>query len=361
LKFKTFYISILTSAVLFGCHQAAEQRTANASFKDIHFAKLFGIAEMDSFSQLFYINDKDTLWSIKSTEIPKSSSKIIVLSTVYAGFLEALGLQNQIVGVDRMSYYSDSVLSHRSQTNLIAEVGEENQLNLEKIINLKPDFIFCTSVTANDESLRKRLNKFNIRLIACDNYKEQHPLARAEWLKMFAFVTNHTSMADSLFEVIKNNYNQLVKVSQSFDIQPLVLTDALFSDVWNVPGANTYTAKLIHDAGAKYVFDDKTSSYTHPLNLETVLKRAQKADVWINVSQFNSLEEMIRTEKRYALFKAFNDARVYNYNKKINAQGGNDFWETGVVRPDWVLSDLIEIFHPNKNNQTNLFFYRRLD
>lgn len=334
---------------------------ANATFKDIQFAQIFGIAQLESYSQLFYINNQDTLWSIKSTEIPEKPSKIIVLSTVYAGFLEALGLQNQIVGVDRMSYYSDSTLIQRFQNKQILEVGEENQLNLEKIINLKPDFIFCTSGTANDESLKKRLNKFNIQLIACDNYKENHPLARAEWLKMFAFITQKEHQADSLFHVIENNYNHLAKASQSFEIQPLVLTDALFSDVWNVPGANTYTAKLIHDAGAKYVFDDKTSSYTHPLNLETVLKKAQNADVWINVSQFNSLQEMIQKEKRYALFNAYQNGRVYNYNKRINTNGGNDFWETGVVRPDWVLSDLIEIFHPNKNKQTNLFFYRRLD
>jgi iron complex transport system substrate-binding protein len=47
--------------------------------------------------------------------------------------------------------------------------------------------------------------------------------------------------------------------------------------------------------------------------------------------------------------------------------GGNDFWETGVVRPDLILQDLVTIFHavPHSGHKLDedspeLFFYRRL-
>lgn len=55
--------------------------------------------------------------------------------------------------------------------------------------------------------------------------------------------------------------------------------------------------------------------------------------------------------------------RVYNCDKRTNAAGGNDYWESGVVRPDAVLHDLIVIFHPEALDAAdrNTCYYRRLE
>ena len=34
---------------------------------------------------------------------------------------------------------------------------------------------------------------------------------------------------------------------------------------------------------------------------------------------------------------------VWNDNKRVNAKGGNDIWQSGVARPDLVLRDLASI------------------
>jgi len=41
--------------------------------------------------------------------------------------------------------------------------------------------------------------------------------------------------------------------------------------------------------------------------------------------------------------------------------GGNDFWETGVIRPDLILSDLITIFHPDIMESDSLYFYQKVE
>ena len=44
-----------------------------------------------------------------------------------------------------------------------------------------------------------------------------------------------------------------------------------------------------------------------------------------------------------------------------NAAGGSDFWESGVLRPDRVLADLVHIFHPELSETDELYYYRQLE
>ena len=48
---------------------------------------------------------------------------------------------------------------------------------------------------------------------------------------------------------------------------------------------------------------------------------------------------------------------VWNDNKRVNAKGGNDIWQSGVVRPDLVLRDLAGILHPIEDNN-NVIYYK---
>jgi iron complex transport system substrate-binding protein len=361
MKSKLFCISVFLG-LLFSCNN--NNKTASPGligYDTLQYSESFGIAKFENHDQLFYCNQNDTIWSIRSDEKLKSKPKIVVLSSVFAGFLEGINMQTCIIGVDKINYYSDSIILQRFRDKTITEVGEEGQLKLETLLALKADFVIASSYTYNDKALVKRLQASGTKVLFCDNFKEQNPLARAEWIKFFGFITDQKNKADSVFNVVAKNYNQIKDENASRATKPLVLTDALYQDAWNVPGGNSYTAQLIHDAGGLYVFADKKEFYTFPLNLETVLSSASKADVWIHVNQFKSRQQMLESEKRYRLFNAFQNKMVFNYNKKENLSGGNDFWETGVIRPDLVLLDLTKIMSMDKNNYSNLYFYTWLD
>ena len=51
---------------------------------------------------------------------------------------------------------------------------------------------------------------------------------------------------------------------------------------------------------------------------------------------------------------------VWNDNSRQNAKGGNDFWESGVVRPDLILRDLIRILS-GSTNTTQLTYYQPVE
>ncbi len=344
-----------------GCQSSiSNQKTIAVSYESMRYSKLFGIAHFKNYQQLFFVEGKDTLWSIKSTELTPNP-RIVVLSSVFAGFLNELKCQDLIVGIDKIDYYNDSIILQNYQSGTIQNVGEEGQLKMEKLMGMKSDVLISSSFSSNDKAIVSRLNAIGTKVISCDNFKEQHPLARAEWIKFFGFLTGKLNLANDIFNRIDSSYQAIKSTVDSNHIKPIVLTDALYMGVWNIPGGNSYTAQLIHDAGGQYIFKNKNDRYTYPLNFETVYLAAQNANVWIHVNQFQSFDELINSEPRYKLFKAFNSKSIFNYNKRENRNGGNDFWETGVVRPDIVLSDLVAIFSMDKNKQANLFFYKRLN
>lgn len=330
-------------------------------FREMKYAKLFGIARFGDHEQLFYLSGKDTTWSLSSSDLPREGQKLAVLSSVFAGFIEEFGMQENIVAVDHTPYYSDSTVLARIAGGQTLAVGEEGQLQVEKLIALKPHVVVASSFGFTNTSLKTRLANLNIQLLLCDNFKELHPLARAEWVKFFGFLLNRSNEADSLFNLIERRYEDTRRQGANVKEKPMVMTDAMYQEVWNVPGGNSYTQKLIEDAGGQYVFREKQGLHTYPLNLESVLKSCENADVWINVNQFHSKAEMLRAESRYALFGPFKGNRIYNNNKRENKLGGNDFWEKGVVRPDLVLKDLQLIFSDPKISSDKLYFYTHLD
>lgn len=126
-----------------------------------------------------------------------------------------------------------------------------------------------------------------------------------------------------------------------------------------MPGGRSYTAQLFHDAGASYYYASDSTSASIPSSIEEALVNFNQADLWIGV-QASSLTELGQTNSKYKLFKAFKNGNVYNINKRVNANGGNDYWESGVVRPDLLLNDMINICHSIPTPEDELIYMKKL-
>jgi len=126
-------------------------------------------------------------------------------------------------------------------------------------------------------------------------------------------------------------------------------------------GGNSFTASFIKDAGGEYLWKDNLSDEFIPLSLEAAFNTSVNADIWINCGTAVSLNDLFSRDPRFEMIKAYRDKRVYNNNARMNDSGGNDFWESGVVRADLILSDLISVFHPGLTENNDLVYYRKLE
>jgi iron complex transport system substrate-binding protein len=291
-------------------------------------------------------------------EVPVRS--VVCLSSLYVSYLDRLKLLPSLKAVDNFRYINSAGVNALIGEGKIAEVGSEGAVNLEKVIDLKPDLVF-TYVQGNAAyDTHPAFIGAGIPVAGAIDQLENTPLGRAEWIRFIAAFYQKDREADSIFRGIASNYERLAESGRRASPKPTVFTDIKY-DAWYMPGGNSYMATLLKDAGARYIWEKDSNTGSIPLSFEQVLDKAKDADYWINSGSWNSLEDALRHDSRNSEFKAFRNRMIYNNNKRVNKYGGNDYWESGLLNPDLLLKDLLSIFHPGLLPAHELTYYKRLE
>ncbi len=287
--------------------------------------------------------------------------KTVCVSTSTTGEMSVLNLLDSIAGVTDVELIYNQQLLEKIKANQIADVGKQ-EVNYEKLVELHPSFVFTSGGFDGGDKLQLKLSSLHIQSVPDLEYKEQDPLGRAEWIKFIAAFYGREALADSLFSKIETRYLSLKALAAKATTQPTVFCNLPFKEIWYMPCGENYIAQLIADAGGNFLW--KSSRATNGLNLnldyEAVYNKAAKADVWINTGFAASLHDIQSADQKNTLFKAFKTGSVYNNNKRNTVAGGFDFWESGPVKPDEVLADLIAIFHPELMKGHQLYYYQKL-
>lgn len=287
--------------------------------------------------------------------------KAVCMSSTHIGFIGALNADSVIAAISGAKYVNNPRIWERVVRGEIAEVGYEQSLNYELISRLNPDLVFAYGIGTESLSYIEKLKELGIRVALVPDYLENTPLGRAEWIKFFGAFLGKEELANSIFSDVENSYKMLCRQLVGLESKPKVFLNLPFRDVWYFPGAENYFVHLINDAGGNYVFPELTGSNSHPVSTEIAYKAGVESDFWLNPGTANSLSEIADIDNRFANFKAFRNGGVFNNNRRMGKGGGNDFWELGVVRPDFILSDLIKIFHPTLPLTDSLYFYKKLE
>jgi iron complex transport system substrate-binding protein len=193
-------------------------------------------------------------------------------------------------------------------------------------------------------------------------YLERTPLGKAEWIVPIGELFDRREDAERIFDGVAARYEALREEAAAFaeGVPPRVMLNAPYRDVWFVPGDRSYMVSLIDDAGGEYVFAGEDSSVSRPVGIEEAYMAARKADVWLNPNQARTLDELKRLNPRFAGVPAVNNRRVYNATRRSTSAGGSDFWESGALRADRVLEDMIIALHPQRRPDEEMYYFIRL-
>ncbi|MCG8308463.1 MAG: ABC transporter substrate-binding protein [Cytophagales bacterium] len=344
---------------------------------EIQFADCFDIIPHDNYKQIIVFdvwNNKDTLSNFiivpKNTSLPESLpdheyvlpvpiSSIVALSGTHLGFIDLLNALDCVKGVSNGRRLYNKYLYKRFAEGKIAELGTAESGDLEQILDLAPEVVMKTGfedVRKND----KRILGAGLRIAYNIEWMETKMLGRAEWIKFVGALFCKEAEADSIFSAIRRQYQQVAGLIVDIENKPTVLSGSNYKGTWFLPGGRSYIAQLIVDAGGDYHYKNESSKGSIPLSFEVVLENLVDADIWIG-PRAGSLEELRLMDERYKLFKAYKNGRVYHIDNRTTESGGNDYWESGVARPDLLLKDIVRIFHPDLIPGHKLFYYRRLE
>lgn len=285
--------------------------------------------------------------------------RIICLSTTHLPFITTLGQQDHIVGIGSMHY----VYNKAQFTNIPAEVGHEPHINFETILTLQPDLVLAYSIEGESASHINKLQQLGIPVLLIHEHLEPHPLGRTEWIRVYGALFGEEEQADSLFNVIEAQYQSVKAKGQAQRNKPGVLIGLPFKGVWYMPGGNSYFAQLVADAGGHYLFrslSQQQESIIVPF--EKILTHKDEANIWINTGTAENYKQILDTDHRLAHLDAFQSKKIYNNNARVSRHGGNDFWESGLMKPHIILQDLFSVFHLHGNSTSGdtLFYYKAL-
>lgn len=282
--------------------------------------------------------------------------KIVVTSTTHIPALELLNVENTLVGFPGTDYVSSEKTRKRINNGLVKELGKNESINTEILLELKPDLVVGFGIDGNNRSF-ENIKKSGIPVIYNGDWVESSPLAKAEWIKFFGALYNKEKEADSIFNTIEKEYLEAKQLARHIEKKPTVLSGAMHNDIWYLPNGTSTEAQLLKDANVNYLWNETQGTGSLKLNFESVFTKAKDADIWLSPSNYTSLETLKNGSSQHAMFKAFQNKNVYSFTNTTGVNGGILYYELSMTRPDLVLKDLIKICHPEllKNYTPNFF------
>jgi iron complex transport system substrate-binding protein len=360
-KYCTLIFIVVLFTLLTACNPSKQKNTFNKNVtqaKNI-YAKGFSIANAADYTVVTVYNPwrkgaiyaKYYLVKDSTLSVPSDGSKVLIPikrlianSATYFEPLSELHSLSVVKGTCNAKFiYSPFVLSD-IKSGKIQDLGDSFNLNFEKLISLHPDAVMTTTYNADDANI-KRLKQTGIPILYNFEWMETSPLARAEWIRFIGAFVDRQAQADKIFKELDKNYQDAKALVANVKEIPTVMVGQDFRGSWSVPGGRSFNAQLIADAKGRYFYANDTTSGSISITVEQALVNFGSAQIWI-AAQTNTLQELQATNSRYALFQAFRNKKVYNWNARMTGKGGNDYWESGVARPDLILKDLIKTFHP---------------
>jgi len=279
-------------------------------------------------------------------------------SVTHFEFLRMLGELETVKGICSAGIIYNTTLRQRVSEGKVTDLGDAFHINLEKVLQLKPQALMMSGYNQNDPNAL-RIIQAGVPVIYNNEWMETSLLGRAEWIKFVAAFYNKEQLADSLFQTIENRYNDIKSKAAKVKDKPNVMAGSNFRGTWYMPAGRSFMGHLFADAGTRYYFAGDTTTGSLPLNVETVLKNFSRTDVWLNCN-FSSLNDLLNADTKHGLFKPVIKKQVYNFNKRMLPSGANDFWESAIARPDLILADVIAILHPEILPNYQLFYAEKL-
>ena len=295
------------------------------------------------------------------TAVHAPVSRVVCMSSSHVAMFDVLGEAGRIAGVSGIDYLSSADIQARRAAGMVRDVGYDTNLDFELLAAMQPDLVLLYGIAGENTIVTGKLRELGIPYIYVGDYVEESPLGKAEWLMLAAELCDRRDAGADTLRQIATRYEALRTQVDTTAARPRVMLNTPYRDTWFMPSSRSYMIRLIEDAGGEYVYTQNDSSSSVAVDAEEAYLLANDADVWLNVGACNTLGELTAQNPRFAAVPAVRNRRVWNNNRRQMPAGGSDFWESGVVRPDRVLADLIALLHDDGTADSCCCYYKRLE
>ncbi len=373
---KIFFLLVFTFLIS-ACKQEKKEPHASTNNTPQKYAKGFEIQTYAKYKKLIikspYPKAKKQFEYIliqKGKEIPLELKdkniirtpieKLVVTSTTHIPFLELLSTENRLVGFPNLDYISSQKTRKLIRNGHIKELGNEQDINTEVLLDLQPEIIIGFAMNGNNKMFNI-IEKAGIPVLLNGDWLEETPLGRAEWLKFFGVLFEKDAVADSIFTTIEQEYRKAVLIAKKASTKPTVICGSIFKDIWNLPAGDSFMAQYLKDANTDYLWADTTGKGSLSLSFESVYEKGESAEFWIDSGIYTSFKKLEEANQHYAKFKAFQTQQIYSFAHQKGKNGGLLYYELAPAQPHIVLKDIIKAVHPELLPEYTPFFLKKLN
>lgn len=267
--------------------------------------------------------------------------KVALAYATHVGFFKELGLLGRVNGISQKKYIKNKQVTKAVKEGRIKEFGPSHHINTEKLLQVGPELLF---VAPFKDNRYEKIRDLGIPIAINSSYMETTPLARAEWIKFISYFFNRERKARQIFDSVAHHYQRLTRKVEHKKDPPTIFSGKKIGQTWYVPGGNSYMASFFKDAGARYLWEDNRQSGSLPLDFETVFYRASDADFWCIKENFKhryTYAQLGSENVHYSEFDAFQNRQIIFCNTH-----SSPYYEEGILEPNVILADLINILHP---------------
>jgi iron complex transport system substrate-binding protein len=251
-------------------------------------------------SSVTYVDDIGR--TVQITGIPQ---RIISLSPSNTEMIYALGLQDKLVGVTSYDDYPPD-----AKTKPV--VSDYSTVDLEKIVNAKPDLVLADSIQKNDATPALEKLGITVYTMTPDNTDEI-----LNEIKVLGQITGKTQAADNLVSSLQTRIQAVAdKTAKLTDAEkPRVLFVTWYDPIWTA-GSDTMIQYLIDQAGGTNIASDLNGYAT--ITMESVVQRnPQIIIVMSSMGDQHTSLDYIKANPQFAATDAVKNGQVYEVDADI--------------------------------------------
>jgi iron complex transport system substrate-binding protein len=354
--------------LLFSCKDDGNNKSVKSTlFSSIQHANNFKLIARSYYTELQIINPEkgkiERKYALLSAgQFPKLALDVqpihipikglISLSATPIGMLHKLKEIPKIKGITHRKYVWNPTLLRNIAANRVGEFENIAQLNPEKVLKTGANVLVFDGF-GSYPVVEDKLKKLGVVCLPNYDWRENDPLGKAEWIKLYGVLTGKEKEANRYFEEVITAYKALKNQALKNKQRTSLISGCLIGDLWYMPAGESFSAHIFRDAQFDYQEKNSQGTGSVSFSLEHCLKAHQDASFWIDPG-VSSLQALVRLNPKYRFFKAFKTKNIYCYSHNANY-----FWENSACEPHHLFSDFIEI-HKGAASTKKLYFYRKL-
>lgn len=289
--------------------------------------------------------------NLQKIEIPVE--KVVTFSSTEDALLRPLGVLSSIVGVT-LPKSAIEELQKGLEEGRIKFLGRRTALDYEALLKLHPGLVFLWTRSGNMNEVLAKLEELQIPAAVDNEYLENHPLGRLEWVKFLAAFYDKEEAATKFFEDAERRVEEVEKRSTGARMPKVLWMLIVDNGTIYVPRGGSYAAKMIELTGGDYLFKDISGIGSQVITAEELFARGIEADIviWSSLPEHTpSIKAILERQPVLEDLPVIKEGKVWQFLPR---------YQDSLDETAEIMEQLNAIFHPESFPGYQLNHFRRM-